>query len=184
VTPFANELGPTTKALLPAVRELEDVNAAVSPFAREATPIVRTKIRPFVRRAVPLVKDLAPAARGLGRTFPELDRNVKVLNDLTNMVGHNPGGREAPDKAGRDEGYLFHLGWLAHQTVNLQSVDDAHGPMRPIFLTGTCSTLTSLVHDLPQAEFALGLSPLLATVCKNPTTRSLSVKRAVRANGG
>ena len=184
VTPFANELGPTTKALLPAVRELEDVNAAVSPFAREATPIVRTKIRPFVRRAVPLVKDLAPAARGLGRTFPELDRNLKVVNDLTNMLGHNPAGREAPDKAGRDEGYLFHLGWLAHQTVNLQSIDDANGPMRPIFLTGTCTTLTSLVHDIPQAEFALGLSPLLATVCKNPTTRSLSVRRAVGANGG
>jgi phospholipid/cholesterol/gamma-HCH transport system substrate-binding protein len=184
VTPFANELGPTTRALLPAVRELEDVNEAVSPFAREATPIVRTQIRPFVRRAVPLVKDLAPAARGLARTFPELDRNVKVINDLTNMLGHNPDGREAPDKAGRDEGYLFHLGWLAHQTVNLQSIDDANGPMRPIFLTGTCSTLTSLVHDFPQAEFALGLSPLLATVCKNPTTRSLSVRRALRANGG
>ena len=184
VTPFANELGPTTKALLPAVRELEDVNAAVSPFAREATPIVRTQIRPFVRRAVPLVRDLAPAARGLGRTFPELDRNLKVVNNLTNMLGHNPAGREAPDKQGRDEGYLFHLGWLAHQTVNLQSIDDANGPMRPIFLTGTCSTLTSLVHDVPQAEFALGLSPLLATVCKNPTTRSLSVRRALRANGG
>ena len=45
------------------------------------------------------------------------------------------------------------------------------------------SALTSLVNDLPQAEFALGLSPLLATVCKNPTTRSLSVKRSLRANG-
>jgi phospholipid/cholesterol/gamma-HCH transport system substrate-binding protein len=184
VTPFAKELGPTTRALLPAVRKLETVNAAVSPFAREATPIVRTKIRPFVRRAVPLARDLAPAARGLARTFPELDRNVKVLNDLTNMLGYNSNGREPPDKAGRDEGYLFHLGWLAHQTTNLQSVDDANGPMRPIFLTGTCSTLTSLVNDVPQLEFALGLSPLLATVCKNPTTRSLSVNRALRANGG
>ncbi|HVF78024.1 MAG TPA: MlaD family protein, partial [Solirubrobacteraceae bacterium] len=165
VKPFADELGPTTKALLPVVRELEDVNAAFSPFAREATPIVRTKIRPFVRSAVPVLKDLAPAARGLARTFPELDRNAKVLNNLVNMLGNNENGREAPDKDGRDEGYLFHLGWLAHQTANLQSVDDANGPIRPIFLTGTCSTLTSLVNDLPQAEFALGLSPLLATVC-------------------
>lgn len=184
VAPFADELGPATRALLPAVRELEDVNAAVSPFAREATPIVRRRIRPFVRAAVPVVKDLAPAARGLGRTFPELNRNAKVLNDFVNMLGHNKDGREPPDRAGRDEGYLFHLGWLAHQTANLQSVADAHGPMRPIFLTGTCSTLTSLVHDLPQAEFALGLSPLLATVCKNPETRSLSVRRSLRANGG
>ena len=184
VEPFARELRPTTRALLPAVRELETVNAAVAPFAREATPIVRRRIRPFVRTAVPLVKDLAPAARGLGRTVPELDRNAKVLNDFVNMLGHNQGGREDPGKAGRDEGYLFHLGWLAHQTTNLQSIEDAHGPMRPIFLTGTCSTLTSLVNDLPQLEFALGLSPLLATICKNPTTRSLNVRRALRANGG
>ncbi|CAN5123986.1 hypothetical protein BH20ACT16_BH20ACT16_11450 [soil metagenome] len=184
VKPFADELGPTTKALLPAVRELENVNAQVSPFAREATPIVRKRIRPFVRSAVPVVKDLAPAARGLARTFPELDRNAKVLNNFVNMLGHNENGREAPDKEGRDEGYLFQLGWLAHQTANLQSVDDANGPIRPIFLTGTCSTLTSLVNDLPQAEFALGLSPLLATVCSNPDTRSLSIRRSLRANGG
>ncbi|MBW3653284.1 MAG: MCE family protein [Actinobacteria bacterium] len=184
VAPFARELGPATRALLPAVRELESVNAAVSPVAREAAPIVRRRVRPFVRAAVPVVKDLAPAARGLSRTFPELDRNAKVLNDFVNMLGHNEDGREAPDKAGRDEGYLFHLGWLTHQTANLQSVADAHGPMRPVFLTGTCSTLTSLVNDLPQAEFALGLSPLLATVCKNPDTRSLSVRRSLRANGG
>jgi hypothetical protein len=99
------------------------------------------------------------------------------------MLGHNENGHEPPAKAGRDEGYLFWLGWLSHQTANLQSIEDANGPMRPIFLTGTCSTLTSLVNDLPAAEFALGLSPLLATVCKNPTTRSLSVTRALRTVG-
>ncbi|HUR83895.1 MAG TPA: MlaD family protein [Solirubrobacteraceae bacterium] len=183
VAPFADELGPTTRALLPAVRELENVNEQVSPFAREATPILRTKIRPFVRRAVPVVRDLAPAARGLSRALPEVDRNAKVLNDLVNMLGNNPNGREAPDKQGREEGYLFWLSWLSHQTTNLQSADDANGPMRPIFVTGTCSTFTSLVNDLPQAEFALGLSPLLATVCKNPTTTSIVRSKALRTLG-
>ena len=183
VAPFAGELGPTTRALLPAVRELESVNAAVGPFAREATPIVRTKVRPFVRRALPLARDLAPASRGLARAFPEVDRNAKVVNDFVNMLGHNPGGREAPDRSGREEGYLFWLSWLSHQTTNLQSTDDANGPMRPIFVTGTCSTFTSLVDDLPQAEFALGLSPLLATVCKNPTTTSLRTRRSLRTLG-
>ncbi len=183
VAPFADELGPTTRALLPAVRELENVNEQVSPFAREATPIVRTKIRPFVRRAVPVVRDLAPAARGLSRALPEVDRSAKVLNDLVNMLGNNPNGREAPDKQGREEGYLFWLSWLSHQTTNLQSTDDANGPMRPIFVTGTCSTFTSLVNDLPQAEFALGLSPLLATVCKNPTTTSIVRSKALRTLG-
>jgi phospholipid/cholesterol/gamma-HCH transport system substrate-binding protein len=181
VKPFADELGPTTRALLPAVRELENVNAAVSPFAREATPIVRTKIRPFVRKASPLARDLAPAARGLARTFPELNRNLKVLNDFGNMLAYNPRGRENPDVSGREEGYLFWLAWVTHQGANLQSIDDANGPMRPIVLTGTCTTLTSLVNDTPQLEFALGLSPLLATVCKNPTTTSLDVTKSLSA---
>ncbi|MEA2157327.1 MAG: phospholipid/cholesterol/gamma-HCH transport system substrate-binding protein [Solirubrobacteraceae bacterium] len=184
VTPFANELGPTTRALLPAVRQLENVNAQVSPFAREATPIIRDKIRPFTRKAQPLARDLAPAARGLSRAFPEIDRNLTVVNHFTNMLGDNPGGAEPPEKAGRDEGYLFWLSWLTHQTSNLQSTEDANGPIRPIFVTATCDTFTSLVNDLPQAEFALGLSPLLATVCKNPTTASLNTTRAVKAISG
>jgi len=183
VRPFAEELGPTTRALLPAVRELETVNAAVGPFAREATPIVREKIRPFVRRASPLALDLAPAARGLARTFPELQRNGEVLNDFTNMLAHNPRGREAPDVPGREEGYLFWLGWATHQGANLQSTDDANGPMRPIFLTGSCTTLTSLVNEQPQLEFALGLSPLLAAVCKNPATTSLDVTKSLKQLG-
>ena len=99
------------------------------------------------------------------------------------MVAHNPNGREDPDKAGREEGYGFWTAWLTHQTANLQSIEDANGPMRPIFLTGTCATFTSLVNDLPQAEFLLGLSPLLETVCKNPTTTSLSVTKSLSKLG-
>jgi phospholipid/cholesterol/gamma-HCH transport system substrate-binding protein len=183
VTPFANALAPTTRALLPAVRELENVNASVTPFAREATPIVRTQVRPFTRAAQPVVRDLAPAARGLSRAFPEVDRSVKVVNDFTNMLANNPNGAEPPEKKGREEGYLFWLSWLSHQTTNLQSIEDANGPMRPIFVTGTCDTFTSLINDLPAAEFALGLSPLLATVCHNPTTTSLSTSKAVKTLG-
>jgi phospholipid/cholesterol/gamma-HCH transport system substrate-binding protein len=183
VQPFAAQLGPTTRALLPAVQELETVNAAVSPFAREATPIVREQIRPFTRKARPVVRDLAPAARGLARAAPELRRNGKVLNDLVNMLGYNANGREAPDKAGREEGYLFWLAWATHQTANLQSIDDGNGPLRPFFLTGSCTTLTSLVTEQPQLEFALGLSGLLTTVCKNPDTTSLDVTKTLSKLG-
>jgi phospholipid/cholesterol/gamma-HCH transport system substrate-binding protein len=165
------------------VQELETVNAAVSPFAREATPIVREQIRPFTRKARPVVRDLAPAARGLARAAPELQRNGKVLNDLGNMLGYNAGGREAPDKAGREEGYLFWLAWATHQTANLQSIDDGNGPMRPFFLTGSCATLTTLVNDQPPLEFALGLSGLLNTVCKNPNTTSLDVTKTLTKLG-
>ena len=91
-----------------------------------------------------------PRAASRGRS-PSSIATRTVANDFVNMLGYNKDGREEPDKPGRDEGYLFQLGWLAHQTTNLQSIDDANGPMRPIFITGTCSTLTSLVNDDPAA---------------------------------
>lgn len=181
--PFAAQLGPATRSLVPAVRALDDANRDVRPFAREAAPILRTRIRPFVREARPLVRDLRPAARSLAVAFPELERSGRVLNAFVNLLGHNPGGREEPGKAGREEGYLFWLAWLAHNTANLINIDDANGPMRPIFLTGTCGTLASFVNDKPAAEFAFGLSPLLATVCSNPQTVSLNARRAVSRMG-
>lgn len=181
--PFAAQLGSATRRLVPAMRALDDANREVQPFAREATPILRTQIRPFVREARPLVRDLRPAARDLAVALPELNRSARVLNAFVNLLGHNPGGRQGPEVSGREEGYLFWLAWLAHETANLISIDDANGPMRPIFLTGTCGTLTSLVHDEPAAEFALGLSPLLAGVCSNPQTTSLNAKKALARVG-
>jgi phospholipid/cholesterol/gamma-HCH transport system substrate-binding protein len=194
VTPFANQLGPTTKALTPTVRALDDSNPQVRALGREATPIVRSQIRPFARAARPVVRNLAPAAASLAGAVPELSRDTSVLNRFLNMAAFNPKGREAPGTAGREEGYLFWLAWVSHQAANLINIDDANGPMRPIFLTGTCATLTSLVNDMPALEFAAGLSPLLATLCGNPQTASVDVTRArkrdvaqngpLRAKGG
>ena len=141
--PFAAELGPAARNLVPAMRALDDANAEVRPFAREAAPILRTQIRPFVREARPLMRDLSPAATSLAAAIPELRRSGRVLNQFVNLLGSNPGGREGPDKAGREEGYLFWLAWLGHLTANLINIDDGNGPMRPIFLTGTCGTLTA-----------------------------------------
>jgi phospholipid/cholesterol/gamma-HCH transport system substrate-binding protein len=182
--PFAAELGAATRKLTPTVRALDVANHAVRPFAREATPIIRSRIRPFVRAARPVVADLRPAAADLSKSFPQLRRSGAVLNAFVNMLGHNPGGRQGPDQAGREEGFLFWLAWVTHETANLINVDDGDGPMRPIFLTGTCGTLTSLVNDLPALEFAMNLSPVLATICGNPATTSLSAKRALRVQPG
>ena len=44
-----------------------------------------------------------------------------MLNHLFNLVGYNPNGREGPDKAGRDEGYLFWIAWLQHNGAALFS---------------------------------------------------------------
>ncbi len=173
VRPFAEELGPATRALTPTVRALDRANGRVRPFAKEATPIVRTQIRPFVRASRPLVRDLGPAATDLSAVAPELQRSTHVLNRLFNLMAFNKNGTEGPDKVGRDEGYLFWIAWATHQGANLINTDDANGPQRAILNTGTCDTLTSLVTGQPALEFAMGLSPLLATACGNPDTPSI-----------
>jgi hypothetical protein len=140
------------------------------------------------------VRDLRPAAAGLANATPDLTSSFGVLNHLFNMLGYNQNGREGPEAASRDEGYLFWIAWVTHQTVNLINTDDANGPLRPVLLTGTCSTLTSLVNDLPGLEFGLNLSPVLGSVCGNPQTKSVDVAgvrqtlaraaRAARVAGG
>jgi phospholipid/cholesterol/gamma-HCH transport system substrate-binding protein len=177
--PFARELRPTAARLIPVFRALEDANREVQPFAREATPILRERIRPFARAARPLVADLRPAARTLSKTFPEARRSATVANRFFNMLAFNPDGREPAAKPNREEGFLFWLAWLGHLGVHLQNVEDANGPMRPVFLTGNCGTLTSIALGQPELEFGLNLSPVLASVCGNPDTPSIHVDQAL-----
>jgi phospholipid/cholesterol/gamma-HCH transport system substrate-binding protein len=179
VRPFAEELGPASRALRPTVRALDRTNRRLVPFARSNEPVVRRQLRPFAREARPLVRDLRPAAVDLEATFPELRRTARVLNRFLNMLAHNPGGRQAPGAANREEGYLFWLAWTAHQTINLFNVDDANGPLRPVFLTGTCGTLTTIATVQPALEFGLNLTPVLASVCGNPSTPSVDLQKII-----
>ena len=114
---------------------------------------------------------LAPVADELHRAEPTVTRSVKVLNHFFNMLGHNPRGAEAADKPGRDEGYLFHLAWLGHMSTNIFSNADAHGPMRSLTLSGTCTTLRATVAAAPQIEQLLALTGLLTDprVCGGPS---------------
>ena len=171
---FADELGPASDALLPVFQELEQANGTVTPIARRLTPIIGEEVRPFVRAARPLVGDLRPAATGLARAVPDVTGSFVRINRLFNMLAFNPGGAEEWSPA-RQEGYLFWLAWLTHQTANLINIDDANGPMRPVFLTGTCQTLTGLVEGEPELEVLLGLSGVLAEQCNTPATTSVDV---------
>ena len=81
---------------------------------------------------------------GTSSALPELNRDANVLNHFVNMLAHNTNGTEPPDKAGRDEGYLFWLAWLQHNGAALFSTSDANGPFRPVTLGGTCGVLDRL----------------------------------------
>ena len=168
VESFARVLGPTAQRLRPAVRALNRSNASVRPFAREATPIIRDQIRPFVRDLRPLVRNLRPAAVNLAAATPDLTRSFVVLNNLFNMLGLNPNGREDPSNAARQEGYLFYIAWVTHQSLNLFSSSDAHGVFRPTTLGATCNTFKTILAEAPPPlrpliEFTLNLTPVLST---------------------
>jgi phospholipid/cholesterol/gamma-HCH transport system substrate-binding protein len=158
---LARVLGPASENLRPAARELGRSQVALRPLAREATPLLREWIRPLVRESRPLVRDLRPAARNLAVSTPEFTRVFRVLNRFFSMAAFNPNGREGPDVPGRHEGYLFWIAWVSHQSANLFSTADAHGPFRPSLISGSCQTFRSIVADRPEEEFLLNLTPIL-----------------------
>ena len=158
---LADVLGPASERLRPAARALGRSQVALRPLAREAAPLLENPIRPFVRETRPLVEELRPASRDLAESTPDLTRVFKVLNKFFNMAAFNPNGREGPDVSGREEGYLFWLAWVAHQSVTVFSTLDAHGPFRPSLVAMSCQTARSLAHDDPEMEFLMNLTPLL-----------------------
>jgi phospholipid/cholesterol/gamma-HCH transport system substrate-binding protein len=162
---LARVLGPASERLRPVARALGRSQRALRPLSVEAEPLLREEIRPFVREARPTVRFLRPAAVDLRKSTPDLNRSLVVLNRFFNMASYNPRGREGPDVPGREEGYLFYLGWLAHNSATLFSTADAHGPFRPQLVAGSCQTFRTLAAENPQAEFALNLTPIIS----NPT---------------
>jgi phospholipid/cholesterol/gamma-HCH transport system substrate-binding protein len=159
---LAEVLGPAADALRPPVRALARAQRALRPLSREGEPLLREQIRPFVREARPVVRRLRPAARDLADATPNMTRSFVVLNRLFNMASYNKDGREPPGDADRDEGYLFYLGWLPHNSATLFATADAHGAFRPSLVAGSCQTFRSLISENAPAEFALNLTPILA----------------------
>lgn len=157
VRTFARVLPPAVDELVPVARSLRAANERTTPFAKEAAPILRDQVRPFVRAARPAVRTLRPAAADLAKAEPSLTRSFKGLNALFNLLGFNEKGAEGPGKADRNEGYLFYLSWLGHQTANVFSNADANGPLRALTVVANCSTVRGLVQAQPGIEQALAL---------------------------
>ena len=154
-------LRPASQRLRPAVRALDRSNRLTAPAAREIAPLLEKDIRPFVREARPLVRDLRPAVHDLVEAEPDLKRTIHELNRLFNLLGYNKDGREGPEKEDRDEGYLFQLAWLAHQSGSIFAGQDAHGVFRPLVGAGTCNVIKGTAESAPGAEFLLGLTGVL-----------------------
>jgi hypothetical protein len=107
------------------------------------------------------VRDLRPAVTGLADAQPGLRRTFNGINRFFNLLAFNPNGREGPEKEGRQEGYLFHSGWLFHQVNNLFRSTDAHGPGRPITYGGTCAIIENTLGATEASEALFGLTGAL-----------------------
>jgi phospholipid/cholesterol/gamma-HCH transport system substrate-binding protein len=159
---MAQVLGPAADRIREPVRALRRANAATLPYAREAAPLLHEDIRPFVREARPFVRALKPATHDLVEADPDLNRTVRALNGLFNLLAYNSGGRQGPDVAGRDEGYLFYLAWLAHQSIQIFSGQDGNGVFRPLVFGGTCNTIRATSQTVPGLDVILGTVGVLS----------------------
>jgi phospholipid/cholesterol/gamma-HCH transport system substrate-binding protein len=146
VDTLAKQMGPTFESLRPPFRKLDEANAAVLPFVKEAAPILQKKVRPFARAAQPFQRNLGAASRDLAAAGPDLTTSFRGLNRLFNIGAYNPGGTEGISEncetkgvctraeRARNESYLYWLAWVGQNTVSLFSTADALGPIRRAYL--------------------------------------------------
>ena len=181
---LSQEMGPTFESLRAPFRKLDDANAAVLPFVKEATPILQNKVRPFAREAQPFQRNLGAASEDLAQAGPDLTTSFLGLNRLFNIGAYNPGGTEGisencetkgictREERARNESYLYWLAWVAQNTVSLFSTADALGPIRRAYLLNlNCDVLTAGAKEVgvPDEE-AEGLADLYSGIgaCSNP----------------
>jgi phospholipid/cholesterol/gamma-HCH transport system substrate-binding protein len=163
---LGDELGPTFNSLRPFARNLPELNSSTTDLANAVTPVIRDQLRPFVRTAREPIPDVRKAAAKLSKTAPGLKVVGSKLNRLGNMAAYNPNGQEDCDPscaAGRDEGYLFWAGWLAHNGGSVYPLQDGNGLYRRIYFTASACTLQNLVTGGLPAD-PLDLRQLLRSV--------------------
>jgi phospholipid/cholesterol/gamma-HCH transport system substrate-binding protein len=129
---MAQQAGPALRKSLPGARALAPALRGLRPFLERTVAPIRDQIRPFTRQVAGPTRHLREATVGLGRMVPSLRTGVGRLNEVTNALAANP--------EGRDEGYLFYVPWLNHNTNNLFTLQDAHGPLRRASVLLSCNT--------------------------------------------
>jgi phospholipid/cholesterol/gamma-HCH transport system substrate-binding protein len=184
VDTLAKQMGPTFEALRPPFRKLDDANAAVLPFVKEAAPILRDQVRPFARAAQPFQRDLGAASTDLAEATPDLTTAFRGLNRLFDIGAYNPDGTEGisegcekagactPEERARNEGYLYWLAWVGQNTVSLFSTADALGPIRRAYLLNmNCAAFTTGAREAGMGDAeADGLADLFGALgaCSAP----------------
>ena len=158
---FGTLLGPTAEKLRPAARALDPPTRRSGRWrARRRRCCATTSARSCARRARSYAT-CGRRPRTWPRRRPALTRSFEHLNRFLNLAALNPNGREDPDNAARQEGYLFWVAWAQHMATQLFSSSDAHGTFRPVTVGAPCATIEQLVKEEPELEFLSMLTPIL-----------------------
>lgn len=126
-------LGPASRKLIPSAQALAPALREVRPLFRQTTGPIRDQIRPFSRQVQTPLKHLSQLSKPLATTTSSLAKGFGNLNMLFNALAFNPSGSA-------QEGYLFWLSWLNHETNSLFFTQDAGGPLRHGLVQLSCNT--------------------------------------------
>jgi phospholipid/cholesterol/gamma-HCH transport system substrate-binding protein len=129
---FAIQAAPAIRDSLPGARALAPALRALRPLFTETVAPIRDQIRPFTKQVAGPVHHLSQTSVNLGKTVPPLRLSLTRLNEIFNALAANPEGSA--------EGYLFYVPWLNHNTSNMYTLQDAHGPIRRAALMASCNT--------------------------------------------
>ena len=169
------KVGPTLTALSPTATGLAPALKGFQSFARATTPTFKDQLRPFVPVAAPSAAALRPAANDLAESLPGLTDSLEVLNSLFNGIAYNPSGKE--------EGYLYWLGWANHLGAAIFTAADAHGPIRRGQLFSSCASLT-LFQRIGTVNPVLGMlsellnAPTPEEACAGQTATASAARKA------
>lgn len=155
---LSGELKPALTDLLPQARALGPALRALRPFFRQTEPVIRTQLRPFTQEVDTFITDVRRAADPLEQSSRELQGGITELNQVVNALAYNPSGPE--------EGYLFYLAWLNHNTNATFLTQDGLGPLRRGLFTYTCFTsqlADQVTATRPQLKTARELTRLPTT---------------------
>ncbi len=130
---LALQLGPASRRLIPAAHALAPALRQTRPLFRDTVGPIQHEIRPFARAARKPLRHVDQAARPLEQTVTRLGSGLHNLNLGLNALAYNPAGSG-------QEGYLFWLGWMNHDTNAIFSTQDAGGPLRHGLVLLSCST--------------------------------------------
>ena len=164
---LAGQLGPASRRLIPAARALGPALRETRPLFTKTVGPIRNQIRPFARAVQKPLRHVKQGAASLGKSATGLASSFGDLNRAFNALAYNPPGSD-------EEGFLFWLAWLNHDTNAVFFTQDAGGPLRHGIVLLSCTTAGAA------ETVALG-DPFLKTLQQ---LSNVPTQAEITANGG